>query len=1499
MLFKTDNCSGCEGIGYPTDLKIYTKLKSNSDKELNPYDETGFTLIDEIVSDATQSNVLFIFDKSIKCDQIKIEWANIKTYYPRFSKMATAKEIMFFFPETNYFNETILNLFSKNDYTQMTLSDEFNNLTIIEEIIENSKDIISFSEQIKFIFKRAKLAVTGGLKFDEMREFTTNQSSTRNIILQRGDIASHARNTLKMASAGTNRQSIGIYGLPGETIIFYVTSDENDPLPTIRFTQYIGHYNNWLGRQINLVKGRQSYQYDNFTVNSYSITTKAGGPLYLSNPYTSKQQSQNVKIYIEGGTLFPSYRLGENEEEYKIFLSEYVEIYKKNPDIYFDITELYGYRTMITVPATLAYSIYQDKFKGPLGNLKTWDEYIKKLFIYDGVQYEPTEPYYDIRNVFVNLHIRYSQPFGAAYAAYEHIGIFSEDWLRTGVYAQVFGWGFAHEIGHTMDINERTVSENSNNMISKYDESYLRREGTRGEYDKSLKYLTLDDVNVYERGCSSDICKGFFTNLQTNFLVWWYLESIYPGYWGKLDNMYRYNYSLSEGMSRTERLIFFSNIITGIDLGYYFYRWGFFLSDEGIFVPENASSIYQTLMEEYITNGIIDNTIKPKYWYLDYKEYLYIVEGGEGCYEDKNKYDIQIKNIFYINSTRTILLLPEILCEGHLGFEIYEHDKLIGFTYGSSFIDTNSYATNYIQQYKIIAIDRKLVHSKESYVRTRETNSQVCSFNSEIYNSIKEAVEYAESLNIEEDINIYLLKDTYESTININKEINIYLSDNVENIKIYKIDDGALFNINKGGKLKIEGKSEENKIILDGLSISHKGSLLLSYYGIFYGNYLTFQNNINLENYGGAILSKASTIVLNNSLINNNEAAYGGAYNGHMVSGDNNYATFNNVIFDNNIGQYGASLKNTGALNLNNCIIKNSHATIRGGGICNDEGGVCNINGGKIFNNIADDLGGGLFLDGATTLTSVEISENNANYGGGIAFSGDNDRRVVNINKGTIINNNNANYFGGGLYMKRGILNLNEAEIYNNKIDKLDGLSASNHSDIFLIENGQLYINSAKLDGCIFKSDSSNIYLKSNFLKYSDESNVYIDFLNNGENKTLLTGNNYAITSDDLNNIKLIDLKLGTLSLNLESNGNSIIFSPRILTISFPIFESKQSFLSLLEENNEEKEEEKYYYGKVIILSQNLFPIKENEYVIRLYDDKGNDYEIGQSLKLVDNIQFLYSIGYKNKIVLDFIDFQEEKLLIPYEIIYLPSFRSDYSTEKTILSWNDKETGEIYKKYQKIHGDKNRTFVAVYSGEYYPVKILLFNNEQISKLIKFGEYIILPVVDIPLDVHFDGWIDQFEQKYDKNVKSILVEKEYSIKGIYVVYLTYYINEELIHKKKYDYNSSFVLLDNSEFPSNKKILGWKDKNNNEYYYDKKYLIQKDIDLYAILEETSEENGNSSKTLIIIIIVVSILLLCIIAFLIYRYIKRKMNVNTIENIPRNDEMETNNLHNINDI
>ena len=1475
ILYKTDNCKGCEGIGYPIKLNVFGKLKKNSDDVLDPYDDSDFILIDNITSEATQNRVMFFFEKSIKCDQIKIEWGEMKTYSPRFPKMTTAREIMFFYPETQFFNETILNLFLEEDYTQMVLNPEFHNLEIIEEIIDNNKELINFNDEVNNLLQRAKLAIAGGLKFDEKREFTTNQNADRNIIRQRGNILSHARNVLKMAMAGTNRQSTGIYALANETITIYATGDNSDPLPTIVFTQYIGHYSNWIGSSFNLVKGRQTYICDNFNVNSYEIKVKSGGPIYIINPYTSDEQSQNVKIYIEGGTLFPSFRLGENEDEYKSFLSEYVLIYKNNEDTYLDITELFGYRTMITIQATLANDIYQNSNKGPLVNLNTWDEYIKKLFIYDGIQYNNSEPYYDIKNTYVNLHIRYAQPFGAAYASSEHIGIFSSGWFGTAIYAESYGWGFAHEIGHTMDVNERTVSENTNNMISKYDETYLRKEGSRGEFSESLKALTLDDIDVYKRGCSNDsddTCKGFFTNLQLNFLVYWYLESFYPGYWGKLDNMYRYNYTLSSGMSRTERFIVFSNLISGIDLGYYFHRWGFFLNNEGIFNPNGASLIYQKAMEGYINNGTIDNATQLKFWYLDYKEYLYKIEGGEGCYEDQiNDYDIQIKNVFYINNTRTILLLPEIKCKGHLGFEIYEHNKLIGFTYDYFFIDTKNYENDYNQEYSIIAFDRKLLQSKKSNIKIRDNNLEVCSFNSIFFNSIKDAVKYAENLNTDNDLNIYLLKNTYESNIQINKKINIYLGEESENIIIYKIDDGILFDIQSGATLNIQGKNENNRIILDGMNMPHKGNLLFGYNGAFTGNYLSFQNNNNTEtNGGGAIWVQSCTFQLNNSLIYNNYGSYGGGYYGQKVSLDMK-ATFINVVFDSNKATIGGAIRNTGLVNLINSNIKNCVSSNNGGGISNDNGGELNIKEGIINNNTAINNGGGLFLDGFTTLNSVKIIDNIANYGAGIAYSGGNNRRIVTINNGTIIKGNNAIHFGGGLYVIQGTLNILDSEIYNNKINENEGLLTSNHSDLFLVQNGVININGAKMSGCIFKSDSALIYLKSALLKYNDndESKIYIDFINNGYNKTLFSGSNYIITSNDLNNVNLIDSNEGILSLNDFGESNSLIFTPNILSISFNLMKISSSFLvSLLLDKDDDKEI--FYYGKEIILSDELFPIEENEYIIRLYDDKGKNYTVGQTLKLVDNISFFYEIGYKIKIIFDMIDYQEIKYLIPNEIIYLPSFRKDFSTTKIILYWKDEETGEIFKKYEKLIGDKNRTLIAVYSGEYYPVKIIMFNSQQINQLLKYGDNLNFPLVDIPNNIHFIGWRDQLSNKeYDINVKNIAIKKEYLFKGIYVSYVYYYINNELVYKKEYELNSSFSLLDNSEF-SKKKILYWKDeKSNIEYNYGKNYYINHDIDLYAVFEESE----NKSNTLLIIIIIIAFLFLLITAFFICRYIKRK--------------------------
>jgi len=984
----------------------------------------------------------------------------------------------------------------------------------------------------------------------------------------------------------------------------------------------------------------------------------------------------------------------------------------------------------------------------------------------------------------------------------------------------------------------------------------------------------LDDVDVLQRGCTTDSCKGYFTNLQMNFLVWWYLESFNPGYWGKLDNMYRYDYSLSEGMTRTERLIFFSNIIMGIDLGYYFNRWGFFLNNEGIFNPDNTTTEYQEKMDEYINNGKIDKNTQYKFWYIDYKEYLYIVEGGEGCYKDSTKYDIQIKNIFYIDNSKTILLLPEVNCKGHLGFEIYENDKLIGFTYENNFVDTNTYSSDYVQKYKIIAIDRKLIQSKESEVKSRVTGMQVCSFNSKIYNSIKEAVDYAESLDTDEDLNIYLLKDSYEGTISINKKINIYLDEESENIHIYRIDDGALFNINEGGALLIEGKSEQNKIILDGLSLSHKGNLLYNNKGVFKGNYLSLQNNYNSDNNGGAIWGLSSTIELNNSLIYNNYAKYGGGYLGQMPNGRMS-ATFTNVVFDSNRAVDGAGIRNLGVVTLNDGEIKNCHSTNNGGGISNEGGGQSIIKGTKISNNIADNMGGGLYFDGTGSLTSVEISNNEANFGGGLTFSAGNNARILTLEQETIIKDNNAYLYGGGIYMVKGSFNLNGAEIYDNEINGIKGLSVSNYSDILFIENGEINIDAAKFSGSIFKSNSATIKLKSKLLKYNDDDKIYIDFTNNGHNRTLFTGNNYCITSEDLSNVNLIDSNAGTFELTSDEKGNSLLFIPKILSISFNTLKTQTTLISLLEES-EENDDDLFYYGKEITLSQDLFPVKENEYVKRLYDQNGNEYTLGQKLKLVDNIQFLYDIGYKNIIKLDFIDYQENKLVIPDEYLTLPSFRKDYDTEKVILNWKDQDSDEIFKKYEKIKGDKNRTLLVVYSqGEYFLIQLSYLDNNS-SKLLKFDDSLTFPNLTLPSDNHFMGWKDELSNKtYGNNVTSISVKNKYVFMAVIVSYVKYYVNNDLLHTETYDVNSSFVLYDKSNFPDFK-ISNWIDeKNNVEYYYDEEYVIRGDIELYAVLER--------NNALIFIIVAIAILLFLIAAFLTYKWIRRKNINNKIEEMP----------------
>ena len=134
-----------------------------------------------------------------------------------------------------------------------------------------------------------------------------------------------------------------------------------------------------------------------------------------------------------------------------------------------------------------------------------------------------------------------------------------------------------------------------------------------------------------------------------------------------------------------------------------------------IFSESKASAEYKRIMQSAKTKGLIDpNAPKKKYWYLDLKEYPFITEKGVGCFEDKSEFNIQITKITHPKENQYVLTLPSIKCAGFLGFEVYESNKLLGFTFNNTFTDYSTYINGYKPKYKVIGYDRLLETSNPS-----------------------------------------------------------------------------------------------------------------------------------------------------------------------------------------------------------------------------------------------------------------------------------------------------------------------------------------------------------------------------------------------------------------------------------------------------------------------------------------------------------------------------------------------------------------------------------------------------------------------------------------------------------------------------------------------------------------------------------------------------------------------------------------------------------------
>ena len=698
-----------EVYGYPNELKIYIKLK-NSEGILSENDN-DYLLIENFISETTGNYVLFKFDEEIMCDQIKLEWNDIQSVSA--NSRAAASEIYFLYPENKYINE-ILDAFENDDYAQLFIKSKYKDLNIIENLYEKAKEsCYIIPESFKELINRIRMIIEGKIKYEEKREFSTNKNSKYKIN-QYGDINKYTTKILRMAYGSTNNQCTGIYGLPNQKITIYVDAKDNDPLPYIKFNQFLtNQFNN-----LKLKKGKNVFIFDNFETNNLEIKTNPGGPIYIINTFTSEEQSENVKIYIEGGIFYPIFRLNDNENEFKKFLNDYILLYKENINTYLNITEFYSNKILITVSATDANEIYNIKEKSPQKNLLTWEDILKKFYIFSGIQFEKNQPYYDIKNEYINIHIRHSQPKeGAqAYANEYNVAIYYYTNLyEVMVSYEGIGNTLPHEIGHMIDEVSMKYEERTNNVLREFTREviYNYTDSLQYNFDLVTDKLSPDNIHPLLRGCIENNitkCIGFFNlygNYKQSYLLWWNIESLYHGYWGKLNNLYRYNSSIIVGMSKTESMVLMSSLVLGFDTGYYFERFGFGMKFEQLFNNTNPSEIYKNKLNEFISQGLIKTSIEKKFWYIDAKEYNYISNHKENYYSSSEYFNIyQIEqNKYGYNIT-----FPTIFFGAHLGVELLENDKVIAFVHGNGkfFIDKTLYPTGYKPKYKMIAYDRFL-----------------------------------------------------------------------------------------------------------------------------------------------------------------------------------------------------------------------------------------------------------------------------------------------------------------------------------------------------------------------------------------------------------------------------------------------------------------------------------------------------------------------------------------------------------------------------------------------------------------------------------------------------------------------------------------------------------------------------------------------------------------------------------------------------------------------
>ncbi len=1015
--------------------------------------------------------VMYTFTRPLSAKYFIFEYTEV---YSGMTQHASASELIFLRPEEEIIDE-VRNMFA--DYMQTQLLPKFDDRQTIIELQQQLSSHPLYEDELKRYLDRALSVIDGTLMPDYVnRQFTTDPEGGGKLLQQRGDIFGYGQD-LHFMFGLSNYMPTGIYGNSGEQIIVYVQADEGQPLPQIIFTQFLTTYQYWQGSKIQLQRGVNVLTVPEFT--HTASFTNAGGPIYLINPYTSAQQNESVRVYIEGGQTYPVFYKGGSEEKFKNDIEDYLEYYQSNTQTAFDIVEVMSDHILVTAQATRARDIYLNGGTSVQQACEDWDEYMQSLLEFNGVTFDKSDEHYDARVEKLYLNVRVMQPFSSAadaYATGQHIGIrINTGWEAVALRGSGFGWGTSHEIGHVIEIGEYRVLEYTNNMVSNFNETILDGLSSRGDHSKITNLLAPDSV-LQTDGIASG---GSYDN---TYVVWWNIESVFPGYWGRYNNLFRYGvpkgYPAADGMSAVEKQVYYSSIAVGADTGYYFDRYGYRFNGNQ-FALENASEAYNDAVNTLKKQGKLSDK-QLKFWYVSADTATLNHKYGDklNIYSDKIKI-----NPLYIgkeNGGYRINLPDNSSAPGHLGYEIIENGKVIGFTTSATYFDNTAYAAGYVPSYQIRAYDTKLNATAASDIWSFDSDSPVARIGTRKFATLSSALSAAS----ENDV-IVLLADIFEENISIDKSVTIKNDGKI--INILKTGNQNIFNISEGVTLTIEG-SASAPIIVDGSNVAREGRVFSSA-GSLAIKYVNFKN-LNGTTADGTVINlwgQGNTLsVYGCSFTNISGSGRGGAI---YVAGNNTISVkIDECTFADNsaTGSFNGGALFLGAPSeITNSHFSENRATKNSGGAIYIGGAGSIIKSCEFSGNYADAKdykgGGAIYINANCTVEDCAFVGNSAFTGsnggsGGAVYIASGDVTFISCDF-----SGNKAFVAGACYIGSGIVKFENCTLVGNN-------SSSTAGAVFI--NWANSVN-ASFDGCTVTDNTSisagTIYINYYFYQGYDD----------------------------------------------------------------------------------------------------------------------------------------------------------------------------------------------------------------------------------------------------------------------------------------------------------------------------------------------------------------------------------------------------------------------------